>query len=128
VVEEAALQRVFQHVFAEEARRRQLSQFINKIEGVKPSEWGGDKVTLARAVQPMWTRGQVHIDRGKTPQLYNKLEDYPRQGTDDVNALLIALWFLQQGWVGRMTKRKERQKARATAPVGHFGQAVRGVA
>lgn len=127
VVEEGALQKVFQHVFAEEARRRQLSQFINKIEGVKTSDLH-DKVTLARAVQPMWTRGQVHVDKGKTPQLYNKLEDYPRQGTDDVNALLIALWYLQQGWVGRMTKRKERQKKRETAPVGHFGQAVRGAA
>lgn len=107
VVEEVALQRIFQDVFDKEAKLRN-HPWID-IVGIKSSELK-DKITLARGVTHFWTRGQVHIDPNHTPELFGKLEDYPQQGTDDVNALLINLKYLKDNWSTRMEQVPEGEK------------------
>jgi len=102
-VEEVALQRVFQDIFDKEAKLRNHAYF--PVTGVKSSELK-DKITLARAVTHFFTRGQVFVDTNRTPELFNKLEDYPIQGTDDVNALLINLYCLKTGWAKTLDQPK----------------------
>jgi hypothetical protein len=103
VIEEVALQRVFQDIFKKEAQLR--NHIWVNIEGIKSSELK-DKIELARSVTHFFTGGQVHIDPERTPELYGKLEDYPQVGTDDVNALLINLKHLKDHWQAR-TKPRE---------------------
>lgn len=111
VVEDAALQKVFQDVFDKESKLRNHPHI--DIEGIKASELK-DKITLARGVTHFWTRGQVHIDPEHTPELHGKLEDYPQPGTDDVNALLINLKHLKDNWSGKMEKRKGEPQPQIT--------------
>jgi len=111
VVEEAALQKVFQDIFDKESKLRNHPHI--DIQGIKTSELK-DKITLARGVTHLWTRGQVHVDPEHTPELYGKLEDYPQQGTDDVNALLINLKHLKDHWTQRMEKPKSEPQRRIT--------------
>jgi len=103
-IEDVALQMVFAFIFEQEAKRRNHPHF--PITGIKGSELK-DKITLARSTTTLWTRGQVHIDPNHTPELYGKLEDYPQQGTDDVNALLINLYDLKKGWIQRSEPKKK---------------------
>ena len=105
VVEEVALQKVFQDIFAKEAKLRNRP-YLN-VRGIKMADLK-DKVTLAASVTPQIKRGQVFIDPLKTPELYGKLEDYPMQGTDDVNALLINLKDLQDNWMKGFGAEKEK--------------------
>lgn len=104
-VEEGALQKVFQDIFDKEAKLRNHPYF--PVDGIKTSELK-DKITLARGVTHFFTRGQVHIDQNRTAELYNKLEDYPAQGTDDVNALLINLHCLKIGWAKTLERAKPK--------------------
>lgn len=103
VVEDVALQRVYQDIFDKESKLRNYPHI--DIVGIKSAELK-DKVTLGRGVTHFWTRGQVHIDPAHTSELYGKLEDYPQPGTDDVNALLINLKYLKDHWSARMDTRK----------------------
>lgn len=107
VVEDVALQSIYQDVFEKEAKLR--NHFDFPIFGIKGSELK-DKITLARSVTHFFTRGNIYIDSAHTPDLYRKLEDYPTPGTDDVNALLINLYDLKVGWVKNV---EPRQKARS---------------
>ena len=104
VVEDVALQAIYQDVFEKEAKLRNHLDF--PIFGIKGSELK-DKITLARSVTHFFTRGQVHIDQSHTPDLFGKLEDYPTPGTDDVNALLINLYDLKVGWVKNAEPRQK---------------------
>lgn len=122
VVEEVGLQKVFQHVFEEEGRKRNLPYL--PIYGMPMAEIK-DKITLARSVTHMFTQGQVHIDEEQTPTLYGKLEDYPNPGTDDVNAFLIGLLDLKLNWMKNLNVNKKEQK-RQESLVTHFSQGVKG--
>lgn len=105
VVEDVALQKVFQYIFHTEAKLRNRP-YLN-VRGIKMADLK-DKITLASSVTPQIKRGQVLIDPLKTPELYGKLEDYPMQGTDDVNALLINLKDLQDNWMKGFGAEKEK--------------------
>ena len=107
VVEEVALQKVFQSIFLNEAKFRNRP-FLN-VRGIKSSDLK-DKITLASSVTPQIKQGQVFIDPIKTPELYGKLEDYPMRGTDDVNALLINLKDLKDSWMHRL-QHPQRQES-----------------
>jgi len=104
VVEEVALQLVFQDIFDKEAKLRNYP-WLN-VRGIKSSELK-DKITLARGVTHFFTRGQLFIDPKRTPELYAKLEDYPMQGTDDVNALLINLKDMKERWSQRIEPKRD---------------------
>lgn len=106
VVEEVALQKVFQSIFLKEAKLRNRP-YLN-VRGMPMGDLK-DKITLASSVTPQIKQGQVLIDPIKTPELYGKLEDYPMQGTDDVNALLINLKDVKDNWV-RLGEKKEEKK------------------
>lgn len=110
VIEDAALQMVFADVFEKEAKLRN-HPWLN-VRGVPIAELK-DKITLARGVTHFFTRGQVHIDPKKTPDLHMKLEDYPSPGTDDVNALLIGLHDLKANWSHRIERGKKKEQTRA---------------
>lgn len=105
VVEDVALQKVFQDIFHKEAKLRNRP-YLN-VRGVKMADLK-DKITLASSVTPQIKRGQVFIDPLKTPELYGKLEDYPMQGTDDVNAFLINLKDLKDNWMKGFGAEKEK--------------------
>jgi len=107
VVEEVALQRVFQDIIEKEGKLRN-HPWVN-VRGIKSSELK-DKITLARGVTHFFTRGQVFMDQKRTPELYNKVEDYPQMGTDDVNALLINLKDLKDRWAQRIEPQPRQDK------------------
>lgn len=113
VIEEVALQKVFQDIVDKEAKLRK-HPWIN-VRGIKSSELK-DKVTLARGVTHFFTRGQVFIDDKKTPQLYGNVADYPQHGTDDVNALLINLKHLKDHWTHRIEESTEVHEKRDPFP------------
>ena len=118
VIEDVALQMIFGFAFDQEAKRRNHPTFAYR--GIKGSELK-DKITLARSVTPLFTRGQVLIDPEQTAELYGKLEDYPAQGTDDVNALLINLYDLKTGWIERSEPKKKthREQPKGFGPTGY---------
>jgi len=107
VVEEVALQRVFQDIIEKEGKLRN-HPWVN-VRGIKSSELK-DKITLARGVTHFFTRRQVFMDQKRTPELYNKLEDYPQMGTDDVNALLINLKDLKDRGSQRIEPQPRQDK------------------
>jgi hypothetical protein len=118
VVEEVALQKVFQSIFLKEAKLRNRP-YLN-VRGIKMAQLK-DKITLASEVTSMFRQGQVFIDPLKTPELYGKIEDYPMQGTDDVNALLINLKDLKDNWMHRIgeVKEKPRKPVRRDSVTGY---------
>ncbi|MFZ5559818.1 MAG: hypothetical protein ACOZAL_03425 [Patescibacteria group bacterium] len=106
LVEEVALQKVFQDVFKQEANRRGHIYF--NCQGVKSSELK-DKITLARGITHFFTQKQVHIDKQRHWELFSKLEDYPEVGTDDVNALLINLYWLKNYWTATVEANRQSE-------------------
>ena len=118
VVEEVALQKVFQSIFLNEAKLRNRP-FLN-VRGMKMADLK-DKITLASSVTPQIKQGQVFIDPLKTPELYGKLEDYPMQGTDDVNALLINLKDLKDNWMHRLTHNQRQDHQEEIKRSGYTG-------